>query len=211
ALRESGAGVFRIASTPALGQSVLPAAMEHFARKFPQVRLNVQTLSRREIEERLRVGLYDIALTNMPYDRAEFNVSVVHESEAVCISAPKHRFAKLRVVQLSDLVGEGLISLSNEDPVTQALREQFVKHEMSMSTSIETIYSSTMCTFAAHGLGVGIINPYMAAVFKDRLCIRAFRPRLPVTTYVAFTRFSPASELAQHFHSSIKAAYRSGW
>ena len=115
------------------------------------------------------------------------------------------------LVQLSDLVGEGLISLSNEDPVTQALREQFVKHEMSMSTSIETIYSSTMCTFAAHGLGVGIINPYMAAVFKDRLCIRAFRPRLPVTTYVAFTRFSPASELAQHFHSSIKAAYRSGW
>jgi DNA-binding transcriptional LysR family regulator len=210
ALRESGAGVFRIACTPSLAQSILAAAMARFAQAFPQVHFNVQTLGTAQIGEGLRQGVYDIALTNNLFEGAEFQVHALHRAEAVCIAGPDHRFAKLRVVKVTDLKNELLISLPREDQLAAALRKAFDDRKLVPPTAIETIYSSTICTFAARGLGVGVINPYMASVFKDRLCIRPFSPRLPVTTYAAFARFAPASELAQRFLEQLKTVLSEG-
>jgi DNA-binding transcriptional LysR family regulator len=210
ALRESGAGVFRIACTPSLAQSFLAVAMGRFAVAFPQVHFNVQTLGTAQIGEGLRQGLYDIALTSNLLEGAEFQVHALHHTEAVCIAAPEHRFAKLRVVKVTDLKNEVLISLPREDQLEVALRKAFDNRKLVQPTAIETIYSSTICTFASRGLGVGVINPYMASVFKDRLCIRPFSPRLPVTTYVTFARFTPASELAQRFLDQLKTVLSEG-
>ncbi|SOZ17198.1 LysR substrate-binding domain-containing protein [Cupriavidus taiwanensis] len=210
ALRESGAGVFRIACTPSLAQSVLPIAMERFARKYPQVRFNVQSVGSRQIEEGLRLGLHDIALTNKPYEGTEFNVKEVHRAQAVCVAAHGHPFAKLEEVCITDLRDQTLISLPHDDEVEIALREALLKEGISARRSIETIYSSNICTFAARGLGIGVINPYMASVFSDRLCIRKFVPALPVTSYVAFARFSTVSELSQHFLTALKGSFQVG-
>lgn len=208
ALRESGAGVFRIACTPSLAQSILAAALERFARDFPHVHFNVQTLGSRQIADGLRQGLYDIALSNNALEGSEFQAQAVHHAEAVCIAAPEHRFTKLRVVKVTDLKDQVLISLPREDQLEVQLRKAFADKKLVHPSAIETIYSSTICTFASRGLGVGVINPYMASVFKDRLCIRRFSPRIPVTTYAAFARFAPASELAQRFCDQIKGVLR---
>ncbi|MBS0468760.1 MAG: LysR family transcriptional regulator [Proteobacteria bacterium] len=204
ALRESGAGVFRIACTPSLGQSILAATMERFVRQFPQVQFTVQTLGSMQIEEGLRQGLYDIALTNKPFDGAEFLMHAVHEAQAVCVCAVEHPFSKLPIVKITDLREQTLISLPPQDDLEVALRRAFEKKKMTPPTVIETIYSSTICSFVARGLGVAVINPYMASEFKDRLCIRKFSPKLPITTYAAFARFSPASELAEKFFEQLK-------
>lgn len=210
ALRESGAGVFRIACTPSLGQSILAAALERFARALPQVHYNVQTLGSRQIAEGLRQGQYDIALSNNAFEGTEFQSAAIHHAEAVCIAAPGHRFEKLRVVKVTDLKDEVLISLPADDQLESQLRKAFAERKLSQPTAIETIYSSTICSFAALGLGVAVINPYMASVFRDRLCIRPFSPRLPVTTYAAFARFTPASELAQRFFEELKVVAKEG-
>jgi DNA-binding transcriptional LysR family regulator len=206
ALRESGAGVFRVACTPSLAQSILAATLELFVREFPQVHLNVQTVGSRLIAEGLRQGLYDIALSNNAFLGTEFQAQAVHHTEAVCIAAPDHRFAKVRTVRVTDLKDEMLISLPRDDQLEVQLRKAFEDRKLAQPTAVETIYSSTICTFAARGLGVGVINPYMASVFKDRLCVRPFSPRLPVTTYAAVARFTPASELADRFFELLHIA-----
>lgn len=207
ALRESGAGVFRIACTPSLGQSILPFALESFVKDYPQVHLNVQTLGSLQIEEGLRQGVYDIAITQRAFSGAEFIAKAIHHTGAVCVAAPNHRFAKMREVKVTDLKGEVLISLPEEDAIEVELNRLFSEKMMASPKAIETIYSSTICTFVSRGLGVGVINPYMASVFKDRLCIRKFSPRIPVTTYVAYARFAPASELSECFFDAMKAVF----
>ncbi|PJX26287.1 hypothetical protein CAP48_09840 [Advenella sp. S44] len=208
ALRESGAGVFRVAATPSLGQSLLPAAMERFSHDYPQVRFNVQTLGRRQIEEGLRLGLYDIALTNSMPDGAEFEGTAVHNAQAVCVSSHDHPFAQRDYVTITDLKDQILISLPGDDVIEMELQQAFKKSGINNPTNIETIYTSTICIYASRGLGVGIVNPYMASVFRDRLCIRNFRPKIPVMTYAAFARFTPPSELAQHFlHNVVESCH----
>lgn len=211
ALRESGAGVFRIAATPSLGQSLLPLAMEKFAQQYPHVRFNVQTLGGRQIEEGLRQGLYDIAVTNKMIEGREFDVTEAHRANAVCVAATKHPFSGLSTVHLSDLRDQVLISLPSHDALEMALREAFTDAGILCPTTIETTYTSSICTFAARGLGVGVINPYMAFLFKDRLCIRPFQPELPVITYIAFAKFSPASELGEHFFDVLVELCQSDW
>lgn len=208
ALRESGAGVFRIACTPSLGQSILPLALESFVKDYPQVHFNVQTLDSRQIEEGLRQGLYDIAVTQRAFTGNEFSTQAIHHTGAVCVSAPDHRFSKMPEVRVTDLKDEVLISLPSNDALEIELNRLFAEKKMASPRTIETIYSSTICTFVSRGLGVGIINPYMASVFKDRLCIRKFSPRIAVTTYVAYARYSPASELAEHFFDALTAVFK---
>jgi len=211
ALRESGAGVFRIACTPSLAQSLLAAAMERFTQAWPQVHFNVQTLGSRQIEEGLRLGLYDVALTNSLFEGNEFQAHAVHHGEAVFIARPGHEFAALRVVKVGDLQGQALISLPSHDQLEMVLRKALEDKNVVPSRVIETIYSSTICSFAARGLGVGVINPYMASVFKDQLLIRKFSPKIPITTYVSFARFTAASELAQRFLEDLRRLPPGEW
>ncbi len=207
ALRESGAGVFRIACTPSLGLSILPLAIEAFARRYPHVHYNVQTLGSRQIGDGLRLGQYDIAILQRRFEGAEFRVEAIHHTGAVCVAAPDHRFATMREVKVTDLRDEALISLPSDDELEIELQRLLAAHKLAPTRAIETIYSSNICTLAARGLGVGVINPYMASVFKDQVCIRKFTPWIPVTTYVAYARYSPASEIAEHFLAALSGVF----
>lgn len=210
ALRASGAGVFRIASTPSLAQGILPRVLERFIRSWPQVHLNVHTPGSAQIEEGLRQGMYDIAISNALFDGAEFHTQEVHRDEAVLVCAADHPFKSRASVGVADLQKETLISLPPHDALELEIAKAFAARKVQRPVKIETIYSATICAFAAQGLGVGIVNPYMARVFQDRLCIKRFRPRLTVRTFAASARFAPASELADHFLKDLRQVMAAG-
>lgn len=209
ALRASGAGVFRIASTPSLAQGILPKVLDRFTKNWPLVHLNVQTPGSRLIEEGLRQGMYDIAVTNAAFEGAEFQIQEVHQGEAVLVCAADHPFTARASVSPANLKDQTLISLPAHDALELEIAKVFAARKLTRPVKIETIYSATICSFAAHGLGVGIVNPYMASVFRDRLCIRRFTPKLTVRTFAAYARFAPASELAERFVQDLHAVLRS--
>ncbi|MBN9476573.1 MAG: hypothetical protein ABS43_16890 [Bordetella sp. SCN 67-23] len=205
ALRASGAGVFRIASTPSLAQGILPQVLERFTRNRPQVHLSVDTPSSPQIEDGLRQGRFDIALSNRLFEGAEFATQELTQHEAVLVCAPGHPFGARRSVSVADLRGQALISLPAHDVIELELARALASRKVAVSVKMETIYSATICTFAAQGLGVGLVNPYIAGVFRERLCIRRFTPRIPVRTFAVFARFAPASELAEQFLQELQA------
>lgn len=209
ALRSSGAGVFRIACTPALALGVLPQVLEVFTKAWPNVHSNVQTLGSRAIRDGLRQGIYDIAVTNNLLEGSEFQNHVVHSSEAVCIMSLDHALADRAKIHASDLQHYPLISLERGDALEAEMRKVLANIGLTITPAIETIYSATICAFAAQGLGVSVVNPYMAMVFKDRLSIRRFAPTITVKTYVTFSRFSPPSELADRFLEALNSRMRS--
>ncbi|MGU7775716.1 LysR substrate-binding domain-containing protein [Burkholderia sp. MR1-5-21] len=207
-LRESGTGIFRIASTPSLGQSILPSAMKRFAAIFPNVTYTVATLGSREIAEGLRLGRYDIAVTNTRFDGEEFSIHQVAGTDAVCVCALDHEFAKLETVQPETLAEHSFISLPSHDELTMKLRDVMQSRSLTLRTIVETIYSSTICAMVKAGLGVSVVNPYMAAAFAGQLCIRPFEPKIGISTYAIFSRYAPASELAERFLHELALAMR---
>ncbi|MCM2348286.1 MAG: LysR substrate-binding domain-containing protein [Acidovorax soli] len=72
-------------------------------------------------------------------------------------------------------------------------------HCIEAGATIETTYSASICRLAAQGLGVGVVNPYVASVFARDLRILALHPPCAVEVVLAVpSRFAP-SERAETF------------
>lgn len=207
-IRESGTGIFRIASTPSLAQSVLPNALKVFSHAHPNVYFQVKTLSSVGIKEGLRLGMFDLAISNRPYEGEEFAMERIDQRQAVCVMHPAHPFATRTNLRVEDLAGEALIRLAMDDPLEVALNKALSAARVTVRSVVETIFSSSVCAFAAQGLGIAIVNPYVVPFFGASLVSKRFRPLIPVTTYIATSPFVVSPALLDPFVKILKKEVR---
>lgn len=164
-LRQSGAGALRVGCTPALGLSVIPTVVHRFAQRFPSTHLSLQTLGTTPLREGLLYGQLDLVVSTMAIASAELDASVLHRSHAVCVMHPQHRLAAQDAIHVRDLQGQKLLTLNASDDIFLQLQRTMQEHGIEAGSTIETTYSATICSLAAQGLGIGVVNPYMASVF----------------------------------------------
>ncbi len=207
AMRRSGSGVLRLACTPALGLGVLPGAIETFAQRYPDVHINMQTVGSQYLREGLLHGTYDVVVTTAPMDGAQLQMQGLHESAAVCVLRPDHPLAAQSSVGIMDLDARRLLVLNADDDVYLQLRGAMQEHQVQPASEIETTYSSTICALAAAGSGLGVVNPYIAAVFADRLAIRPFTPCLPVRVSMAYPAQTAPSSVTEAFVDILARAF----
>lgn len=199
AMRRSGMGVLRLACTPALGLGVMPDALESFLQRYPDVRINMQTVGSQYLREGLLHGTYDVVITTAELDDANLSLRRLHRSSAVCVMRPGHELAAQDAVDIGDLNARRLLVLNADDDVHQQLRGAMQARAVQPRGEVETTYSSTICALAAAGSGVGVVNAYIARVFASQLAIRPFTPRLPVQVSMACPAQIAPSDVTEAF------------
>jgi len=199
ALRQSGTGSLRVGCTPSLGLGVVPTAISEFSARHPDVRINLQTLGSHYLRDGLQHGMFDLALTTTAMDDKSFHQQHIHRSGAVCVMHPGHPLSSKKQVLARDLGGCVLLTLNADDELSIALATLLSARRVRPSAQIETTYSSTICSLAASGNGVGFVNEYVAEVFADRLAILPFHPRIDVDMYLAYPPQRAPSRLADTF------------
>jgi hypothetical protein len=55
-----------------------------------------------------------------------------------------------------------LLCLDRVDSLDMQLRQRLVQRNVTVPTNIETTYAAAICAFAVQGIGLGIVNPYIA-------------------------------------------------
>lgn len=208
AMRRSGSGVLRLACTPALGLGMLPGAVEEFTECYPDVHINMQTVGSQYLRDGLLHGAYDVVVTTVPLDGSHLALHSLHESAAVCVMRPDHALAALPSVGIGDLNARRLLVLNADDDVYLQLRGAMQQHQVQPASEIETTYSSTICALAAAGSGLGLVNPYIAAVFAGQLAIRPFMPRLPVRVCMAYPAQTAPSIVTEAFVDILARRFR---
>lgn len=208
AMRRSGTGMLRVACTPALALGVLPEAIERFAAEFPGVHINLQTVGSHYLRDGLMHGLYDLALTTAPLASLQSEVRVLHRTSAVCVMNARHELAGRSAIDVGDLADRRLLVLNATDDVYQQLRAVMLSHGVEAASETETTYSFNICALAAAGSGLGVVNPYIASVFSDRLAILPFTPSLPVEVSLAWpAQFAP-SDMTDRFVRILETQFR---
>lgn len=197
-LRQSGAGALRIGCTPALGLSVLPAVVHRFLQRYPGTHVSLQTLGTTHLREGLLLGRFDLVVSTMAIASPEFNASVLHGTQAVCVMHPDHPLAQRESLHVKDLHDQPLLTLNADDNIFLQLQHTMQAHGVLPRSTIETTYSATICCLAAQGAGLGVVNPYVAATFAQGLCIRPFLPRCTVDVVLALPNHQAPSERAEH-------------
>lgn len=184
-LRQSGAGALRIGCTPALGLSVLPAVIQRFTQLHPGIHISLQTQGSGPLREGLLHGLFDLVVSTVTLATPELDASVLHHSHAVCVMHPDHPLAQRQQLHVRDLQNQLLLTLNADDNIFLQLQQTMNAHGIEPASTIETTYSSTICTLAAQGLGVGVVNPYVASVFAHDLRILPLLPACTVEVALA--------------------------
>jgi DNA-binding transcriptional LysR family regulator len=207
-MRSIGSGTLRIGSTPALGLSVLPKAIKAFSKQYPAVHVNLQTVGGHALREGLLHGVYDVVLTTAPLNHPQLDDVRLHRASAVCIMHPDHDLSGLQTVHVRDLKQQTLLTLNADDETQLQLNAELQRHGVQAATMIETTYSATICRMAAEGCGVGIVNPYIAAVFARDLHVVPLLPVCPIDVCMAFPGQSAVSTHTEQFARILRDFFR---
>jgi DNA-binding transcriptional LysR family regulator len=209
-LRRSGIGRLRVACTPVLGMSVMPDVIAKFKMRQPDVHITFRTVSSYEIREGLLHGLYDLGVTtnSLHLGGAQLQTKVVDQVAAMCVMSRSHRLAANSHVAPRHFQSETLLTLDREDDLSDEWRRALRQAKVTPSSVIETTYSATICRLAEAGAGIGVVNPYIAAVFAGGLRVVPLRPAIVVKVFVAYPRHVSMSALASALITQISDHFK---
>jgi DNA-binding transcriptional LysR family regulator len=209
-LRRAGVGRLRVACTPALGMSVMPAVMAKFKTRQPDVHITLRTISSYDVREGLLNGLYDLGITtnSLQLEGAQLQTKVVDQVAAVCVIGRSHPLAGNAHITPRHFQSETLLTLDRADELSDEWRRALAQAKVTPASVIETTYSATICRLAEAGAGIGVVNPYIASVFSNVLRVAPLKPTIGVKVFVAYPRHVSISALASALITEISDHFK---
>jgi DNA-binding transcriptional LysR family regulator len=105
---------------------------------------------------------------------------------------------------VEDLHEVRFISFGREGRMRHIIDALFESRGVQPQLVVETFNSETVCSLAAQGLGVSIVEPFSAGNYADGLAVRRFLPAIPYEFKLLFPRFRPRSRLAEAFATFLR-------
>lgn len=188
-IRAHPVGTVRIAALAAVAMSVLPAVIARFRILYPDIKVTVESLGQRAIEERIFLGQADLGIGVDTQGREGVRSTLLARAEYICILPANHHLAARPHLAVEDLAGEEFIGPMHEaDALWNGIDSALADSGIPVSRRLETQHSQILYAFVEAGLGVSIAEPFSAPLFH-RLGV-AIRPIAP-PVYLDFALLEP--------------------
>ena len=188
-IRAHPVGTVRIVALAAIAARILPPVIAAFRLRHADVKLTVEVLGQRAIEDRIFLGQADLGIGAASRPREGIRVTPLADVDYVCVLPVDHRLAAREHIELADLDGEEFIGPMHESAALWDGIDAALEHAgVAVRRRLETQQSHALCAFVEAGLGVAIAEPFSAQLF-ERLGLVA-RPIAPAITY-AFVMLEP--------------------
>ncbi|CAB3887866.1 MULTISPECIES: LysR substrate-binding domain-containing protein [Achromobacter] len=197
-LKSFGVGRLAVGSLPALGTGFMPRAIAAFGLQDRRIQMSFQIMSSREVLQQVAAGQLDFGLM-----ADELSVAGLEHSEFVRIPGViamhnRHPLAARPRIALQDLIDHPFIALNPEDASRRRLETALNDQGLALRPILETPYSNSVCEFALHGLGIGMVHPVMALDYLARgLTIKPLDLDISFTCLLVFRPGTPLSENAR--------------
>ncbi|WP_052362478.1 LysR substrate-binding domain-containing protein [Falsirhodobacter sp. alg1] len=201
------AGRLRIISTPPLGQTMAPMALERLLRDGPDVSINFDIGRLETVIEAVQTGMADIglALTQDRFDTV--NMDILQRAHMVALVPADGPLAGRAQITPEDLEGTPLVGLTQESNIGQLVRAAFDQTGFQYSPRVEVRYCETATVLAGRRLGATVVDPYSACMHGPTLVERPFLPLCEVRA-VLFTRKGvPHTGLMHRFIAQLRACF----
>lgn len=139
-------GKLVVGTLPITGAHILPLVLPRFGELYPQIEVNLVEETTAKLEQLTTNGGTDISLLTLPLIDDSLACEPYMEEEIFLAVPPTHRFARLKEIELEQLVDEPFIALKRGQgfrQITFDLCSQagFVPQVVFESSNIETIQS----------------------------------------------------------------------
>lgn len=169
-------GQLAIGTAPAVGAYVLPGLLVRYTKRFPGVRLSVQTGHSEEIVEAVAGGALDIGLIRELHHPA-VETRVLYEDELILVVPPEHEFARESVLDLVRLADATLILFDRTSSYYDLTNATFRAAGISPRSTIALDNIDAAKQMVRQGLGVAFLPHTAIAADVARGTIKAVSPR----------------------------------
>jgi len=204
-LRAFRQGELSIVCLPVFSQSFLPALLQPFLARYPDVNLTIVPQESPLLEEWLSAQRHDLGLTETLATPAGTARHELLSLDEVCVLPAGHRLAEKAVLTPADFQGENYISLSRTDSYRQLLDTLFAEHQVKRRMVVETHSAASICAMVRAGVGISVVNPLTALDYADSgIAIRRFTVSVPFTVSLIKPLHRPASALVDTFSAHLQ-------
>lgn len=205
-IRFFGTGHLRIACLPALALGFMPRVIKKFSSVYPDVRITLQARSSSTVYEWVASQQCDFGIAARGPDMKGTESESFLTVPGVCILPPGHPLSNKTTIEPNDLAGERFISLGLSDNTRASVDRAFEDAGIERVITLETQYAATICAAVIEGLGVSIVNPFVAPDFLPRgIVIKRFRPEIMIEKMLLFPANRPRSRLTSSFIEVLQA------
>lgn len=209
-LAQRRGSIFRITTTYAISQFLLPSVLSQFREQWPGVTITLHTTSSPEIINLMEMQHYDLGISVRAPQQIDLQFEPLVSVEAVCVMPGDHPFASKQIVSVQDLQGQPLLSLplnSNIQPVINRILEEAAVTPLRL---LETTFSSTICSLVARNFGLGIVDPFTAKGFRHQgIVFRPFKPAINYDLNLVFSLHRAQSKVTDAFISLLRTHLQS--
>ncbi|MBN8488075.1 MAG: LysR family transcriptional regulator [Burkholderiales bacterium] len=186
-LKHFAQGRLTLASLPALGHALVPAALAGFATVQPQARVSLESLESPMLEAALAEQRFDLGLVERREAPAACVLQTLLVADEVAVLPSAHPLAARQRLAPADFAGQTFISLAPTDPYRQQIDAVFARAGVARELRLDTPSAVSVCALVRQGLGLGIVNPLTALEMAcDALVVRPLTVSIPF--HVALVR-----------------------
>lgn len=197
--------VFRAYSSPPLGHSLIPMAMQRFFERHSAVHAFYEIANFSQVIQGVESGLADLGFVIGQPDDSAFHSETLFSEPMVCVMPPNSPLVEKQVITPADLADQPMISYDRSTGLGQTLRRIFQQAEVPWHFIAETRYCNTACILVQHGVGVAVVDALSAAsAMGEGLVVRPFQPREVLVASVIYSKKRLLSKTAQAFLREVR-------
>jgi len=177
ALQETAAprGLLRIGTMESTAGVRLPGPLSEYHRRYPDVRVELQTGSPRDMMARVLAGEADAALVAEPVSDARLGTLAVFDEELVLVTAAGHP----RVKTPADLREASVLAFHPGCPHRERLERWFGQGGREIARTVELASYHVMLGCVAAGMGVALMPRSVLAGYVGRSKLREHQLAAP--------------------------------
>jgi DNA-binding transcriptional LysR family regulator len=179
----SGAGSeLRLLIVPSLAVSALPAALELFRQRHPDMPVAIRTLHSAEIARAIALQEGDVGIVYGNTPHPMLHSEPVAVGRLVCVSRLRSpRTDRRTTVALEEVLREPFIRIDERDPLGAMLADQWARFGLAPQSGITVQTHHIAMVLAEQGFGPAIIDSFTAqASGHGNLHVRTLLPEVPV-------------------------------
>ncbi|MDR3513057.1 MAG: LysR substrate-binding domain-containing protein [Caulobacteraceae bacterium] len=207
-IRAHPIGTLRVAALSALAAGVLAPALAGLREAYPEIKVTVESLGQRAVEDRVFLAQADLGLGVAAAAREGVRTDLLARAAYVCALPAGHRLAGRDVIRLKDLAGEDFVGpMSEADALWYGIDRALAAEGIEPRRRLETQHSFPAYAFVEAGLGLAVVEPFSAPLFaRLGVVVRRLEPDLTVDFAFLEPDIGPAPAVAAVLREAARTA-----
>jgi DNA-binding transcriptional LysR family regulator len=203
-LRSERHAPIRVLAPPHAAHSVIPATIAKLRQQHPDLRVQLEILSRNSIGAWSAYGPFDIGIAALPFDLPWIRKEPLARTKMVALVPRKHPLADARRITAEDTEKYPFVALHQSTPTRKKMDEAFKRARIKPDIVCETQTVLSAYQMVAHGIGITAVDPLLmtAASVMD---VKTIEWEIPI--YLEYCLFRPTSkstsEMGEKFATAL--------